>query len=157
MIGTSNDLSILGRDWCSLFFFNWRFNRISAKILKNHVLLTKKNNGGVQSKTYKNSRNLRKTGQTTKVSGINDEFSSCFSHFCPPATPHSNVTTNPDTQCVLHVCDIGMGGRGDGKKILKPIELVSFLFMKFGVPLRRKNGQTTKVSVIFVHLSQKPS
>ena len=113
--------------------------------------------GIVPSKTYKNSRNLRKNGQTTKVSGINGEFSSCFSHFWPPATSHSNVTTNPDTQCVLHVCDIGMGGRGDGKKILKPIELVSFLFMKFGVPLRRKNGQTTKVSVIFVHLSQKPS
>ena len=69
--GPQHDVSILGRHWCSLFFFNCRFNRISVKILKNPVLLVKKNNGIVQSKTYKNSRNLRKNGQTTKVSGIN--------------------------------------------------------------------------------------
>ena len=77
--------------------------------------------------------------------------------FVPPQPP---IPMSQPTQ-ILSVfytfVTLEWGVAGDGKKILKPIELVSFLFMKFGVPLRRKNGQTTKVSVIFVHLSQKPS
>ena len=54
-----------------------------------------------------------------------------FSIFLPPpATPHSNVTTNPDTHCVLHVCDIGMGGAG-AKKGKNPLDFCQICTLYF--------------------------
>ena len=57
---------------------------------------------------------------------------------------------NPDTIGVSHICDIGMGGRGGRQKMVKPVEQLSFLFMKLGHPAWRKKDQNTTVSGIFV-------